>query len=78
MISLANVRDDRHIAFVEAKSGAQDASASGLQHGHFDFGIHQHVASAQRAAAIAFVDASIVDGIDTSMLHISLNDGWIM
>ena len=69
VISLADVRHDGHIATIEAEPRAQDSAASSLEHSHFDFWVHQHVASTQRPAAIAVVDAAVVDvdAVGTSM-----------
>ena len=43
------------------KPVAEDAAAGRLEHGRFDVRVHQHVAGALRAAAIAAVDAAVVD-----------------
>ena len=61
VVAVADVRHHGHVAVVEAEPLAEDAAAGRLEHGHVDAGVDQHAAGALRAAAIAAVDAAIVD-----------------
>ena len=61
VIAFADVGHDGHVAVVEGQPFAEDAAAGGLEHGHVDARVHQHAAGALRSAAIAGVDAAVVD-----------------
>ncbi len=61
MIAFADVGHHGHVAAVEGQPLAEDAAAGRLEHGHLDGRVHQHAAGALRAAAIAAVDAAVVD-----------------
>ena len=61
VVALADVGDHGHGAVVEAQALAQHAAARGLQHRGLHLRVHQHVARALRAAAIAAVDLAAVD-----------------
>ena len=61
MVSRADVRHHRHVAFVEAAALAEDAPAGGLEDGGRHRRIGQHAPGALRAAAIAAVDLPPAD-----------------
>src|SRR5262249_34411132 len=61
VVALADVGDDGDVAQVEAQAFAQDAAACGLEHRSVDARVSQHGARALGAAAIAGVDAAILD-----------------
>jgi hypothetical protein len=61
VVAGADVGDHGDFAAVEAQAFAQHAAAGGLEHGGVDVGVHQHVARAARAAAVAAVDLPAVD-----------------
>ena len=61
VVALADVGDDGDVAAVEAEALAQHAAARGFEHGRVDVRVHQDVARALRAAAIAGVDALALD-----------------
>ncbi len=61
VVALADIRHDGHVAEVEAEPLAENAAAGSLENGHVDARIDQDAPGALRAAAIAVVDAAIVD-----------------
>src|SRR5690606_27347485 len=57
MVAHADVGHHGDLAAVEAEAFAQDAAACRFEHGGVDHRMHQYVARAARAAAVAGVDA---------------------
>ena len=53
VVACAQVGDHGHLAAVKGQALAQQAAAGGLEHGGVHIGVHQHVAGAARAAAVA-------------------------
>ena len=61
VIAFADIRDNRDVAAIEPETRAKNPAACRFEHGEIDAGVHQDVLSAGRTAAIASVDASILD-----------------
>ena len=61
MITDSEVGDDCDIAFVKSKPFAQDATTRCFKDGCIHIGVHEHIASAARTAAVSGVDAAMFD-----------------
>ena len=61
VVARADVGHHRDLAAVERQAFAQQAAARRFEHGGVDVRVHQHVARAARAAAVAAVDAASFD-----------------
>ena len=57
VVAFADVGDDGDVAAIEAEAFAEDAAASGFEHGRVDGRVEQDAAGTLRAAAIAVFDA---------------------
>ncbi len=64
VVAFAHVGDHGHVAAIEGQALAQQAAARGLEHGGVHVGMHQYIAGAARAAAVAGIDALALD-VDT-------------
>ena len=75
MVARADVGHHRHLAAVEGQAFAQQAAARRFEHGGVDVGVHQHIAGASRAAAVAAVDGAPFDIDAVGIRHAGAQPG---
>ena len=61
MIARAHVGDNGHLAAIESQALAQQAASSCFKNSCIDIGVHQDIAGAAGAAAIAIVNLTTID-----------------
>ena len=61
MVARTHVGHNGDLATIEGQAFSQQTTSRSFKHGGIDIGVHQHIARAARAAAIAIVNLTAVD-----------------
>jgi hypothetical protein len=61
MIASPHVGDNSHLAAIKGQALTQQSAPGSLEDGGIDIGMHQHIACAAWATAIAIINLSAID-----------------